>query len=407
MPANKRQTRAASASESTSDAQNAMFAYIMPMNASQNHANANASRDSHNDEQPTTQERIGDVLRRQRERHFGNLQEIAEYLCIKPGFLTALENSRYNEIPADAYVIGFLRTYAEFLGIDGKEAIDRYRKEMAGRRRKPTLIMPIPIGEGRAPSAMLVAGAAVVALLVYVAWYGVSTSDRATITTPPVIAATQTTPESATALAATSNLSLQQQNPLSTNAITPAGVLLSQDSTNAPVSATTNDLGALQSGITVSGSAPASAGAVAPTPETTTEPAQTIASATPSVQQQTQPSTTPSAKTDKQTDKIDFAVAESKPASRVTIRAEQTSWVLIADSRGKTVYDKVLKPGDTYAIPDQPGLKMTTGNSGGLALVIDGTETVRLPGNSSRIMRNIALEPAHLKAQRASSGTQD
>lgn len=82
--------------------------------------------------------------------------------------------------------------------------------------------------------------------------------------------------------------------------------------------------------------------------------------------------------------------------------------MLIVDSKGKTIYDKVLKPGNAYEVPDQPGLKMTTGNSGGLVLTIDGTRAVRLPGDSSRILRNIPLDPSHLvKAQGSSLGTQE
>ncbi|MDP9126677.1 MAG: helix-turn-helix domain-containing protein, partial [Pseudomonadota bacterium] len=58
-------------------------------------------------------ERIGEILRRTRERRGDDLHYIAEYLCIRRAFLEALEDSRYEEFPADAYVIGFLRSYSE------------------------------------------------------------------------------------------------------------------------------------------------------------------------------------------------------------------------------------------------------------------------------------------------------
>ena len=132
-------------------------------------------------------ERIGDILRRAREKRGDDLQQIADYLCIRRNFLIALEGSHYEQFPADAYVIGFLRTYAEFLGLNGKEVIDYYRREMAGRRRKPALVMPTPISEGKAPSGLLLAGAAIGALLVYILWYALSTSDRASVSTPPAL----------------------------------------------------------------------------------------------------------------------------------------------------------------------------------------------------------------------------
>jgi hypothetical protein len=55
-------------------------------------------------------ERIGDSLRAARLNRREDLYPIAEYLRIKPAFLVALENSQYDAFPADAYVIGFLRT---------------------------------------------------------------------------------------------------------------------------------------------------------------------------------------------------------------------------------------------------------------------------------------------------------
>lgn len=396
MPATKRQTRAAAAPEHHSGAQNGISAYAMPTNGSQNHANANAAESvSGYDIQQAAQDRIGDVLRRVRERHRGDLQEIAEYLRIKHSFLVALENSRYSEIPADAYVIGFLRTYAEFLGLDGKEAIDRYRKEMEGRRRKPILTMPIPIGEGRAPSAMLVAGAAMAALLVYVVWYGVSSSDRAAATAPPVIASTQTGASDYQSIQASdSNLTLQPApaealaftRSESDGAAAQAGTI--QSATVLPPSTAFNgDKESVQSGIAISG----------PPPSGNDQQKQEQ----PPQQQTMQLSDQKESLTSVAVSGFDAGAQSSaispKPASRIVIRADQTSWVLISDSRGNVLLDKVLKSGTTYEVPDQQGLKMTTGNSGGLTLVIDGTSLVRLPGDSSKILRNVPLDPAHLK----------
>src|SRR5271168_5123312 len=135
-------------------------------------------------EPPVYVERIGDILRRTRERRGDNLHHIAEYLCIRRSFLEAIEDSEYEKFPADAYVIGFLRSYADLLGLDGKEAINMYRAEMVGRRKKPVLSMPTPMPEGRSPSVFILIGAVVTAILVYASWYGISASDRATISTP-------------------------------------------------------------------------------------------------------------------------------------------------------------------------------------------------------------------------------
>src|SRR3984957_2529190 len=136
-------------------------------------------------EPPPGLERVGDILRRRRQQRGDDLQQIADYLCIRKSFLVALENSEYDELPADAYVIGFLRSYAAYLGFDGGDAINRYRGEMTGRRRKPVLVLPTPIVEGRTPSAFIMIGAALAAVLIYVLWYGLSSADRGIANTPP------------------------------------------------------------------------------------------------------------------------------------------------------------------------------------------------------------------------------
>ncbi|MGE4350556.1 MAG: helix-turn-helix domain-containing protein, partial [Bdellovibrionales bacterium] len=146
-------------------------------------------------------ERIGDILRRRRERRGEALEAISEYLRIRPNYLFALENNRYEDLPADAYVIGFLRTYALYLGLDGKSAIDQYRREMTGRRRKPQLSMPQPMLESRAPTITALIGAVIAALLIYGIWYGLSSPEQSaaekTIMAPPI--AETTPPPSVTA----------------------------------------------------------------------------------------------------------------------------------------------------------------------------------------------------------------
>ena len=145
-------------------------------------------------------ERIGDILRREDAKSAATICSISPItFASAAAYLEAIENSEYDEFPADAYVIGFLRSYAEFLGLDGKEAINLYRAEMAGRRKKPTLTMPTPMPEGRSPSAFILIGAVVTAILVYAAWYGLSTSDRATISAPQSLSSSATSSSSDTA----------------------------------------------------------------------------------------------------------------------------------------------------------------------------------------------------------------
>ena len=70
---------------------------------------------------------------------------------------------------------------------------------------------------------------------------------------------------------------------------------------------------------------------------------------------------------------------------------------MIADGNGHTIFDNVMKPGDTYAVPDKPGLMLTTGNGAGLILTLDGKELPRLSTSASKMLHNIPLNAATLK----------
>ncbi|MDX2028781.1 MAG: DUF4115 domain-containing protein [Alphaproteobacteria bacterium] len=293
-------------------------------------------------------ERVGDILRRTREKLGEDLQGVAEYLCIRRGYLEALEDSRYDEFPADAYVIGFLRSYAEYLGLDSKDAIERYRNEMSGRRKKPSLTLPTPIVEGRAPSVFIIVGALVAVILVYALWYALSTSDRASVSEP---AALPSTPSAE----APANV----PTPVPTAITDPAAATATPLASTAPSPST-------------------------PAPQETT-PAPALAA---------QPAAAPA---------VTAPIAE-KPATppgpppRLVIRATQSSWIMLADTKGQTLFDRVLKPGETYKVPDMPDLTLTTGNGGGIVLVLDGADLPKLSASSSGVIRNIPLDTASLKA---------
>ena len=333
-------------------------------------------------EPPPGIERVGDILRRRRQQRGNDLQQIADYLCIRKGFLLALENSDYDELPPDAYVIGFLRSYAVYLGFDGADAINRYRGEMAGRRRKPVLVLPTPIQEGRTPSGLIMVGAIILAVLIYAAWYVFSVDDRTAVNTPPSL------PAAPAAISA----------PIQASAPVSATVDNGGISVNAPPPAIVG------SGI----SAPAPALPVAPPPvvPATTATATPATTKTPTAAPvpaptKTQPAATANTtNTTKASDADDTSQApaddETPVASRLVIRAEKESWVLVTDDKGKALLDHVMKPGETFPVPEQDGLKLTTGNSGGISLLWDGKPLPKLSRQSS-ILHDVPLDYSKLK----------
>jgi cytoskeleton protein RodZ len=307
-------------------------------------------------------ERIGDILRRKREQRGETLEAIADYLCIRPNYLAALEHSRYEELPADAYVIGFLRTYAAYLDYDGKAAIDQYHSEMAGRRRKPQLNMPQPISEGRAPTAAILVGALLAGLLIYALWYGLSTSNRAVISVPPPLPSTSSTAPAGNEHAETgASINLPSAPPPELSPLT-----ASSPKPELPPAATA--------------------------PET---PPVTTASPPPAPSQNTADKNNA---TNNSVPPKGQVYGDSSPSGRVALRVEKESWVLIADKHGNTLFDKILKPGDIYKAPNTKGLTLTSGDGGSVVLMLDGVDLPRLT-DDSRVVRGLSLDPDALKAR--------
>jgi cytoskeleton protein RodZ len=83
--------------------------------------------------------------------------------------------------------------------------------------------------------------------------------------------------------------------------------------------------------------------------------------------------------------------------SRVTIKARIDSWVQIQDREGEKLLTRVLRAGDSYRVPDRPGLLMETGNAGGLEITVDGSVIPDI-GPKGAVRREVALEAESLKA---------
>jgi cytoskeletal protein RodZ len=120
---------------------------------------------------------IGNSLREARERQGLGYPEIELATKIRAKYIRALEEEDFTSIPGDAYIRGFLRTYAEYLGLDGDVYVDEYasrfitswRDELPPRperRRIRTRERPVE----RRAVLLVLAGIVVVAALVFAAF---------------------------------------------------------------------------------------------------------------------------------------------------------------------------------------------------------------------------------------------
>lgn len=77
---------------------------------------------------------LGEKLRSIRSDKRITLNDVAKMTKIRLEYLENLEAGNYDKLPVDVYVKGFLRSYGEFLGADGKALIRLYEKERGIRK---------------------------------------------------------------------------------------------------------------------------------------------------------------------------------------------------------------------------------------------------------------------------------
>jgi len=121
---------------------------------------------------------IGYSLRAARERQGIGLPEAELATKIRAKYIRALEEEDFDALPADTYARGFLRTYADYLGLDGEIYVDEYASrfhnaEWEDEPRSTRSRPPRPRRERaieRRAVVLAFAGIAVVTALVIGAW---------------------------------------------------------------------------------------------------------------------------------------------------------------------------------------------------------------------------------------------
>jgi hypothetical protein len=139
---------------------------------------------------------IGGSLREARLKRGLTPADVQKAIRIRDRYLQALEEERWEVLPGDAYVKGFLRTYADYLGLDGNLYVDEYNNRFAHAEELPFVPERFARSGRRLGSGGLlrpVVAVAVVAAIVaaVAAWQLSGSSGKNTRGAPPV--STQTT----------------------------------------------------------------------------------------------------------------------------------------------------------------------------------------------------------------------
>ncbi len=141
---------------------------------------------------------IGASLREARIKRGLTPADVQQAIRIRDRYLQALEEERWELLPGEVYVKGFLRTYADFLGLDGNLYVDEYNSRFA-QRDEPALaperpLRPVPRLGGSGPLRSALAVAALVAIVAGVAAWRLTRSPGSS--SPPQSVSTATTTSS-------------------------------------------------------------------------------------------------------------------------------------------------------------------------------------------------------------------
>ena len=81
-------------------------------------------------------ESIGENLREARHNRKASLEDASRATKIKIEILEQLESDEFDRLAAPTYTKGFLKLYAEYLGLDSQSVVDAYLRSQGGLRRQ-------------------------------------------------------------------------------------------------------------------------------------------------------------------------------------------------------------------------------------------------------------------------------
>ena len=366
-------------------------------------------------------------------------------LRIRYDQLLAIEEGRFDDLPGPAYVIGFLRSYAAYLGLDADDVVRRFKSDTSEFDARQDLNFPSPYDEGRMPTGALIVLALAILGTAYAGWYHVTGADRVTLEQVPEVPERLTaaiTPE-AEALSADSVIGalpepLAPPEPSTEDQPTAAGEhdtqpeiaaitaptsrASAEDSENdadaaplvdQPEPAAESEIGTAASGTGEPAEEQASERAVetAPAqaePQDTAPTTSAVEAAAPepdlvAAPAEPEPVETGSllpnipAPTVEPTEYVPREYGRANAGSTIRLRAQQESWVQVTGADNELLLTRILRPGDIYYVPDRPGLVLMTGNAGGIEILV-GDAVAPALGPVGAVRRRVALDSERLLA---------
>lgn len=278
---------------------------------------------------------VGQILAEARKEQNLTIQQVANKIFIRQRYLKDIEEGDLTDLPGRVYILGFIRTYARLLNLDGEELIRRMSNLGSLPDYQPSQIS-IGARSEEDPNYLVLIVSGVLILLIAIGGYVFLRPSSAVPSSQEVV----------------SENNKQIQN----NEIKQLLGMLS-DKTEKEAQALVFPVEPLKQ------DAP---NTLQPNASVHVEPAQPPSKG----------------KT------IDGSAVTPK---RIVLKAREPSWVEIRDGSGRIQFMKVLKAGEEYIVPDKPGTIINTGNAGGIDIFVGDTKLPSL-GARGDVKRGIRAE---------------
>lgn len=345
---------------------------------------------------------VGAELKAERERCGLELEDVSQRLRIRVAHLRSIEEGRFGDLPGRIYAIGFLRSYAEFLGADGDVCVQLFKDEAGAGGHSKRLEFPIPQSENRRPGPLSLVVALLLAGAVYGGWHLYQNGGDQLVElvpevpehlvrelaerpptepVPPAFDATDATemsvkptpvvqrgPSEAVAGAAMAAESVPETTATPETTVSP--VMMAPVSEHSATASPPADEAPAD---TVTAAAPVVA-APAAEPTSAEVPPMAVTERAAPHELALAPAVPPMPPTAQREDEYVprvFGIANHD--ARIIVRATGRSQVLVKQAGGSTLLPhRVLQPGDQYRVPNLDGLVLQSDNIGALELVVDG-----------------------------------
>ena len=314
---------------------------------------------------------VGAELRDARLRMGVDVEAAARDLKIRVDYLIGLEQNDHAALPGLPYALGFVRSYAAYVGLDPVKLARRFREESGRSPVDHDYTWLKPIEQGRFSRSFFLLLSLAIAGGAYTGWYYRTADVRK--------------PAAAVDIA---GIEFSSPGPVASadNAAGTAGPDRRPETGLSPPA---------KPGPNVREDAAKERDSAAVTAPTESPPESRLPGAT-------------LGRADADRDRIRNAeteIAGARPT--VILKALGLVWIRVRDPRTRRVIvEGIMKQGNEVTVPDEPGLVLDVGRASQIEFLIDG-ESAGLAGPTAAVRHNISLDPAKLARPGAAAAARD